>query len=88
METGEFMQVSLLIAASLGIGNIPSSFFYSDQNIIYVHSALKSSRLLDDMASRGIKYVDCYGVDNVLVSSLSFKSLFEYFLNSSQPLEQ
>ncbi|CAN1327799.1 UDP-N-acetylglucosamine diphosphorylase 1 [Linum perenne] len=32
-----------------------------------VYSALKSSRLLDDMASRGIKYVDCYGVDNALV---------------------
>ncbi|KAG7573654.1 UDPGP family [Arabidopsis suecica] len=32
-----------------------------------VYAALKSSRLLDDMASRGIKYVDCYGVDNVLV---------------------
>lgn len=33
-------------------------------------TALKSSRLLEDMASRGIKYVDCYGVDNVLVSFL------------------
>ncbi|CAN1828535.1 UDP-N-acetylglucosamine diphosphorylase 1 [Linum perenne] len=32
-----------------------------------VYSALKSSRLLDDMASRGIKYIDCYGVDNALV---------------------
>ncbi|XP_010504996.1 PREDICTED: UDP-N-acetylglucosamine diphosphorylase 2-like isoform X3 [Camelina sativa] len=32
-----------------------------------VYAALKSSRLLEDMASRGIKYVDCYGVDNVLV---------------------
>ncbi|XP_039039911.1 UDP-N-acetylglucosamine diphosphorylase 2-like isoform X3 [Hibiscus syriacus] len=32
-----------------------------------VYSALKSSRLLEDMASRGIKYVDCYGVDNALV---------------------
>jgi UDP-N-acetylglucosamine/UDP-N-acetylgalactosamine diphosphorylase len=53
-----------------------------------VYTALKSSRLLEDMASRGIKYVDCYGVDNVLVSSLSFKSLFENFLNSSRPLEQ
>ncbi|CAH8357993.1 unnamed protein product [Eruca vesicaria subsp. sativa] len=32
-----------------------------------VYTALQSSRLLEDMASRGIKYVDCYGVDNVLV---------------------
>ncbi|XVF00478.1 hypothetical protein REPUB_Repub04eG0004400 [Reevesia pubescens] len=32
-----------------------------------VYSALKSSRLLDDMAMRGIKYIDCYGVDNALV---------------------
>lgn len=32
-----------------------------------VYSALKSSRLLEDMAMRGIKYVDCYGVDNALV---------------------
>ncbi|KAK8563223.1 hypothetical protein V6N12_011276 [Hibiscus sabdariffa] len=32
-----------------------------------VYSALKSSRLLENMAMRGIKYVDCYGVDNALV---------------------
>lgn len=32
-----------------------------------VYTALKSSRLLEDMASRGVKYVDCYGVDNALV---------------------
>ncbi|GLT49486.1 hypothetical protein SLA2020_230380 [Shorea laevis] len=32
-----------------------------------VYSALKYSRLLEDMATRGIKYVDCYGVDNALV---------------------
>ncbi|GLU10197.1 hypothetical protein SLE2022_270170 [Rubroshorea leprosula] len=32
-----------------------------------VYSALKCSRLLEDMATRGIKYVDCYGVDNALV---------------------
>ncbi|KAH7679041.1 UDP-N-acetylglucosamine diphosphorylase protein [Dioscorea alata] len=30
-------------------------------------SALKSSKLLEDMAMRGVEYVDCYGVDNVLV---------------------
>ncbi|XP_009599284.1 UDP-N-acetylglucosamine diphosphorylase 1 isoform X1 [Nicotiana tabacum] len=32
-----------------------------------VYTALKYSRLLEDMNSRGIKYVDCYGVDNALV---------------------
>lgn len=32
-----------------------------------VYSALKSSKCLDDMAMKGIKYVDCYGVDNALV---------------------
>ncbi|GER41018.1 N-acetylglucosamine-1-phosphateuridylyltransferase 1 [Striga asiatica] len=32
-----------------------------------VYSALKTSRLLEDMAMRGIKYLDCYGVDNALV---------------------
>ncbi|KAI3911869.1 hypothetical protein MKW92_026130 [Papaver armeniacum] len=31
-----------------------------------VYSALKTSRLLEDMAMRGVKYVDCYGVDNAL----------------------
>lgn len=30
-------------------------------------SALKTSRLLEDMAMRGVKYLDCYGVDNALV---------------------
>ncbi|KAM0950816.1 putative nucleotidyltransferase [Dioscorea sansibarensis] len=32
-----------------------------------LYSALKSSKLLEDMAMRGVKYVDCYGVDNALV---------------------
>ncbi|XP_008809596.2 UDP-N-acetylglucosamine diphosphorylase 1 isoform X1 [Phoenix dactylifera] len=32
-----------------------------------LYAALKSSRLLEDMAMRGIKYVDVYGVDNALV---------------------
>jgi len=32
-----------------------------------VYSALKLSKCLDDMAMKGIKYVDCYGVDNALV---------------------
>ncbi|KAL9274636.1 UDP-N-acetylglucosamine diphosphorylase 2-like protein [Drosera capensis] len=32
-----------------------------------VYTVLKFSRLLEDMATRGIKYIDCYGVDNALV---------------------
>ncbi|KAJ4763472.1 UDP-N-acetylglucosamine pyrophosphorylase [Rhynchospora pubera] len=32
-----------------------------------VYAALKSNKLLEDMAMRGVKYVDCYGVDNALV---------------------
>ncbi|KAK1309319.1 UDP-N-acetylglucosamine diphosphorylase 1 [Acorus calamus] len=32
-----------------------------------VYSALKSSKLLEDMAKRGVRYIDCYGVDNALV---------------------
>ncbi|KAM7500387.1 hypothetical protein LguiA_024801 [Lonicera macranthoides] len=32
-----------------------------------VYSALNSSRLLEDMATRGVRYLDCYGVDNALV---------------------
>lgn len=32
-----------------------------------VYSALKTSKLLEDMAMRGVRYVDCYGVDNALV---------------------
>ncbi|CAI9090627.1 OLC1v1025442C2 [Oldenlandia corymbosa var. corymbosa] len=32
-----------------------------------VFTALKFSRLLEDMSARGIKYIDCYGVDNALV---------------------
>nr|KJB32919.1 hypothetical protein B456_005G268300 [Gossypium raimondii]KJB32926.1 hypothetical protein B456_005G268300 [Gossypium raimondii] len=32
-----------------------------------VYTALKSSRLLEDTATRGNKYVDCFGVDNALV---------------------
>ncbi|KAJ3693518.1 hypothetical protein LUZ60_008998 [Juncus effusus] len=32
-----------------------------------VYAALRSSKLLEDMAARGVKYVDCYGVDNALV---------------------
>eukprot|EP01018_Ginkgo_biloba_P029263 Gb_31964 [translate_table: standard] len=32
-----------------------------------VYSALKSSRCLEGMMMKGIRYVDCYGVDNALV---------------------
>lgn len=32
-----------------------------------VYSALKTTRLLEDMAMRGVRYLDCYGVDNALV---------------------
>ncbi|XP_022926514.1 UDP-N-acetylglucosamine diphosphorylase 2 [Cucurbita moschata] len=32
-----------------------------------VYAALRSSNLLEDMSARGIKYIDCYGVDNALV---------------------
>ncbi|GLJ21234.1 hypothetical protein SUGI_0389340 [Cryptomeria japonica] len=32
-----------------------------------VCAALKSSKCLEDMAMKGIKYIDCYGVDNALV---------------------
>eukprot|EP00252_Welwitschia_mirabilis_P002026 TRINITY_DN11976_c0_g1_i1.p1 TRINITY_DN11976_c0_g1~~TRINITY_DN11976_c0_g1_i1.p1 ORF type:complete len:482 (-),score=88.01 TRINITY_DN11976_c0_g1_i1:146-1591(-) len=32
-----------------------------------LYSALRSSKCLDDMVMRGVKYVDCYGVDNALV---------------------
>uniref|UniRef100_A0A0D6R1M6 Uncharacterized protein n=1 Tax=Araucaria cunninghamii TaxID=56994 RepID=A0A0D6R1M6_ARACU len=32
-----------------------------------VYSALKSSKCLEDMAMKGIRYIDCYGVDNALV---------------------
>lgn len=32
-----------------------------------LYAALKSSKLLEDMAMRGVRYVDCYGVDNALV---------------------
>lgn len=38
---------------------------------LWLHPALKSKRLLDDMNAKGVKYVDCYGVDNVLVSMFS-----------------
>ena len=64
---------------------------YSDQLTtlllyLYSFSALKSSKLLEDMATRGVKYVDCYGVDNVLVRCLVISQnvselyLLKYFL--------
>ncbi|KAF7801346.1 UDP-N-acetylglucosamine diphosphorylase 1 [Senna tora] len=45
-----------------------------------VYSALKSSKLLDDMASKGIKYIDCYGVDNALVR-VADPSFLGYFID-------
>lgn len=44
-------------------------------------SALKSTKLLEDMASKGIKYIDCYGVDNALVIFLCFLSSFDCWIN-------
>lgn len=32
-----------------------------------VYAALRYARLMDDMQARGVRYVDCYGVDNALV---------------------
>ncbi|KAF5729219.1 UDP-N-acetylglucosamine diphosphorylase 1-like [Tripterygium wilfordii] len=47
-----------------------------------VYSALKSSKLLEDMATRGIKYVDCYGVDNALVR-VADPTFLGYFIDKS-----
>jgi hypothetical protein len=61
---------------------------------LLIVAALRSHKLLEDMAMRGVKYVDCYGVDNALVItnilsnfyscicvfSLSFFSLSNYDL--------
>lgn len=63
----------LWIAASY---QVLSSFFF----FLNSYTALKSSRLLEDMAMRGVKYVDCYGVDNALVrNSPTMKSHFSCF---------
>lgn len=53
-----------MIHARLGLILIISFHFIHHY---YSFSALKSSNLLEDMATRGIKYIDCYGVDNALV---------------------
>ncbi|XP_058731262.1 UDP-N-acetylglucosamine diphosphorylase 1-like [Vicia villosa] len=45
-----------------------------------VYSALKSTKLLEDMASKGIKYIDCYGVDNALVR-VADPSFLGYFID-------
>ncbi|XP_010260631.1 PREDICTED: UDP-N-acetylglucosamine diphosphorylase 1-like [Nelumbo nucifera] len=45
-----------------------------------VYSALKYSRLLEDMAMRGVRYLDCYGVDNALVRVADPTSL-GYFID-------
>lgn len=47
-----------------------------------VYSALKSSRLLEDMAGRGVKYIDCYGVDNALVR-VADPTFLGYFIDKS-----
>ncbi|KAM0950088.1 putative nucleotidyltransferase [Dioscorea sansibarensis] len=51
-----------------------------------LYSALKSSKLLEDMAMRGVEYVDCYGVDNVPVKiSISESSyrILPFFLHAT-----
>jgi UDP-N-acetylglucosamine/UDP-N-acetylgalactosamine diphosphorylase len=45
-----------------------------------IFSALKGSQLLDDMAFRGIKFLDCYGVDNALVS-VADPTFLGYFID-------
>uniref|UniRef100_A0A803MXU9 UDP-N-acetylglucosamine diphosphorylase 1 n=1 Tax=Chenopodium quinoa TaxID=63459 RepID=A0A803MXU9_CHEQI len=47
-----------------------------------VYTALKSSRLLEDMAARGVKYVDCYGVDNALVR-VADPTFLGYFIDKN-----
>ncbi|KAK2383784.1 UDP-N-acetylglucosamine diphosphorylase [Trifolium repens] len=45
-----------------------------------VYTALKYTKLLEDMASKGIKYIDCYGVDNALVR-VADPSFLGYFID-------
>ncbi|EEE67423.1 hypothetical protein OsJ_24763 [Oryza sativa Japonica Group] len=47
-----------------------------------VYAALKSRRLLEDMSSRGVKYVDCYGVDNALVR-VADPTFLGYFIDKA-----
>ncbi|KAF3793365.1 UDP-N-acetylglucosamine diphosphorylase 1 [Nymphaea thermarum] len=47
-----------------------------------VYAALKCSRLLEDMAMRGIRYLDCYGVDNALVR-VADPTFLGYFIDKS-----
>ncbi|CAA6658141.1 unnamed protein product [Spirodela intermedia] len=49
-----------------------------------VYSALKSVKLLEDMAARGVKYVDCYGVDNALVR-VADPTFLGYFVEKGVP---
>ncbi|CAA7394299.1 unnamed protein product [Spirodela intermedia] len=49
-----------------------------------VYSALKSVKLLEDMAARGVKYVDCYGVDNALVR-VADPTFLGYFIEKGVP---
>ncbi|MQL84677.1 hypothetical protein Taro_017189, partial [Colocasia esculenta] len=43
-----------------------------------------TSRLLEDMAMRGVRYVDCYGVDNALVR-VADPTFLGYFIEKSVP---
>ncbi|XP_078436563.1 UDP-N-acetylglucosamine diphosphorylase 2-like isoform X2 [Wolffia australiana] len=49
-----------------------------------VYSALRSFKLLEDMAARGVKYVDCYGVDNALVR-VADPTFLGYFIEKGVP---
>lgn len=53
------------ICSTFGSWSVPLSC--SDHVLRCYISALKTSRLLEDMAMRGVRYIDCYGVDNALV---------------------
>ncbi|XP_059625465.1 UDP-N-acetylglucosamine diphosphorylase 1 isoform X1 [Cornus florida] len=46
-----------------------------------VYSALKYSRLLEDMATRGVRYLDCYGVDNALQVRVADPTFLGYFID-------
>lgn len=42
-------------------------------------AALKSKKLMEDMAARGVKYVDCYGVDNALVRACILRQILAFY---------
>jgi hypothetical protein len=77
MAMGEYMPVIISYQHCtihkfyiLVFANLFFLFFFL---IFHRASALKSKKLLDNMAARGVKYVDCYGVDNALVSAFICK---------------